>query len=217
MTTQLAIFDFDGTLADTYPIFSNSLNGLAVKHGFKQLADHELAKCRGLSAAEVLRELRLPLWKAPAVLADVRKIMRQRIGEIHPFQDLAAVLHALHQQRIELAVTTSNSIDNVRMVLGDALLNRFAAVECGASLFGKSHRLRRILKKMNAHEAAAIYIGDEIRDAEAAEHAGLRFGAVAWGYTHIDALLRTKPHRVFHSPADLLSLGSPKTDLSIPH
>ena len=33
---RLALFDFDGTLADSYPVFADSLNGLAARHGFRQ-------------------------------------------------------------------------------------------------------------------------------------------------------------------------------------
>jgi phosphoglycolate phosphatase len=216
MTIKLAIFDFDGTLANTYPVFASSLNALAIKHGFRQVAHDEQHKLRSMSAVEVLRELQLPLWKVPAVLSDFRKIMRQRINEIRPFPDMTDVLHTMMQERIELAVATSNSIDNVKAVLGDALINRFAAVECGSSLFGKSHRLRRILKKTQTDKAEALYIGDEIRDAEAVERVGLSFGAVAWGYTDLGALLQTNPASVFRAPADLLCLSRSEADHARP-
>lgn len=212
MTIKLAIFDFDGTLADTYPVFADSLNALAVKHGFRQVANDEQHMLRGLSAGEVLRELQIPLWKVPAVLSDFRKVMRQRIDEIQPFSGVVNVLHTMMQGHVELAVATSNSIDNVKAVLGESLINRLAALECGSSMFGKSHRLRRILKKTQANTADAIYVGDEIRDAQAAERAGVSFGAVAWGYTDLAALLRTNPSSVFRAPADLLCLIRSESD-----
>ncbi|MBO2969088.1 HAD hydrolase-like protein [Burkholderia pseudomallei] len=212
MTIRLAIFDFDGTLADTYAVFASSLSALAIKHGFRQVAREEQHKLRSMSAVEVLRELRLPLWKVPAVLSDFRKIMRQRIDEIRLFPGVTDVLHAMMRERIDLAVATSNSIENVKTVLGDTLINRFAAVECGATLFGKSHRLRQILKRTQADKAETLYVGDEIRDAEAAARVGVSFGAVAWGYTDLDALLRTSPSSVFHTPTDLLCLNRSEID-----
>jgi phosphoglycolate phosphatase len=217
MTIKLAVFDFDGTLANTYPVFASSLNALAIKHGFRQIAHDEQHKLRSLSAAEVLRELQLPLWKVPTVLSDFRKIMHQRINEIRPFPDMTGVLHTMMQEGIEVAVATSNSIANVKAVLGDALINRFAAVECGSSLFGKSHRLRQILRKTQIDKAQALYIGDEIRDAEAAERVGLSFGAVAWGYTDLGGLLRMNPASVFRAPADLLCLSRSDTDHARPN
>ncbi len=209
MTFRLAIFDFDGTLADSWPVFADTLNGLAARHGFRPSDAEQQAKLRGMSAMEVLRELRIPLWKVPAVLADARAAMAERIGEVKPFAGVADALNALMdrdgERRIAVAVATSNAPENVRDVLGEALVARFAAMECGASLFGKTQRLRTILRATGVEAAQAIYVGDELRDAEAAESLGMKFGAVSWGYTTADALAAAKPHAVFHTPADWLA------------
>jgi phosphoglycolate phosphatase len=204
---KLAIFDFDGTLADTYPIFADSINVLAVRHGFRQVTPEEQGRLRGLGIKDIMRELELPLWKLPGVAADCRKVMQQRINEVRPFSDISGVLNRMLQAGMQLAVATSNSGVNVRAVLGEALVGHFAAMECDASLFGKAHRLRRILKATHTDKADAIYIGDEIRDAEAAASVGVAFGAVAWGYTHLDALVRMNPGKVFQVPADMLQLS----------
>ena len=58
-----------------------------------------------------------------------------------------------------------------------------------------------------AARTQAIYIGDEIRDAHAARKIGIGFGAVAWGYTEFDALLRLRPDAAFTAPADLIDLA----------
>lgn len=124
---------------------------------------------------------------------------------------MASALDGMRRERIALAIATSNSFD-VKAILGEALLDRFAVVECGAALFGKAQRLRRILKKTQTDEAEAIYIGDEIRDAEAADRVGVSFDAVAWGYTDLEALLRTNPDRSFQAPAGLLNLSESKAN-----
>ncbi len=206
MTIELAIFDFDGTLADSYPVFADSVNVLAARHGFRQVQLHEQHTLRGMSARELMRELHLPAWKVPAVMADFRGILQRRIHDVHPFPGVLDALHALLDKRMQLALATSNTLQNVTAVLGEALTSRFATLECGTSLFGKSHRLRRILKHTRMATTEAIYVGDEIRDAEAASEAGMMFGAVAWGYTTMEALLRTKPGRMFRLPADMLEL-----------
>ena len=108
---------------------------------------------------------------------------------------------------IALALVTSNAMDIVRAVVGRSLFSRFAAVECGASLFGKSVRLRRALAVTRIDRSQAMYIGDEIRDAQAARRAGIAFGAVAWGYTELQVLLRQDPREVFRVSPDLLHLA----------
>jgi phosphoglycolate phosphatase len=206
--TRLAIFDFDGTLADSFTVFAESVNALAVRHRFRQVEQHEVHTLRQLGATEVLEELHLPLWRVPAVLSDFRKVMRQRIDEIQPFPGVIDALQTMAAQgHVKLALATSNSISNVKAVLGSSVLDCFAAVECGSSLFGKPHRLRRILATTQIDNAKAIYIGDEIRDAVAAQRVGVSFGAVAWGYTDPQALARVNPARIFYVPSDLLRLG----------
>jgi phosphoglycolate phosphatase len=113
----------------------------------------------------------------------------------------------LAERGILLALATSNSRANVEAVLGTDLVARFAAIECSSALFGKAHRLRKILKMTRVERTQAIYIGDEIRDAHAARKIGIGFGAVAWGYTAFDALLRQRPEAAFSAPADLLALA----------
>ncbi|HXZ10384.1 MAG TPA: HAD hydrolase-like protein [Paraburkholderia sp.] len=207
MATRLAIFDFDGTLANTWPVFSRSLNTLAARHGFREVHADEVPRLRRLGAGEILRELQLPLWRVPAVLSDFRAIMQREVAQVASFAGLTDALHTLADNHVALALATSNSIANVNAVLGARLINRFAAIECGSPLFGKPHRLRQILKRTQIPQHDAIYIGDEIRDAEAASRVGVRFGAVAWGYTDIEALIGQHPHAVFREPADIAHLG----------
>ena len=38
MTYRLAIFDFDGTLADSFPFFLSVFNTIADRHGFRRIA-----------------------------------------------------------------------------------------------------------------------------------------------------------------------------------
>ncbi|CAB3752147.1 HAD hydrolase-like protein [Paraburkholderia humisilvae] len=221
MTIKLAIFDFDGTLANTFAVFGESLNTLALKHRFRQVMPEDESRMRSMSAAEILRELRLPLWRVPAVLSDYRKMMRKRIDEVQPFPGIVTQLEALLDNGVALAVATSNTADNVHAVLGHERVERFAALECGSTLFGKSHRLRRILNQTSIAPEHAIYIGDELRDAEAAQRVGVKFGAVAWGYTRFDALLQKNPDMGFRAPSELAMLHAtaadtlPPTDLAV--
>ena len=80
----------------------------------------------------------------------------------------------------------------------------------GASLFGKPARLRQVLRAAGVPAAAAIYVGDETRDAEAAAQVGVAFGAVTWGYAAAEALLARRPAHVFGAPGEILGLLVPR-------
>src|SRR5690606_40860122 len=65
---------------------------------------------------------------------------------------------------ISLSIVSSNSRANVSQILGNQCVELFSSIECGASVFGKATRLRRVLKHMNIRPQDAIYIGDQATD-----------------------------------------------------
>ena len=62
--------------------------------------------------------------------------------------------------------------ENVERILGARNTGLISHFGCGVSLFGKAARLRQTLQACGTAAARAIYIGDEVRDAEAACKAG---------------------------------------------
>ena len=55
------MFDFDGTLADTFPWFLSAVTRLADKHGFNKIEAGELETLRGYSARQDRRASRVYL------------------------------------------------------------------------------------------------------------------------------------------------------------
>jgi phosphoglycolate phosphatase len=204
---DLAVFDFDGTLADSFPFFLGIHNELARKHGFPEVAGHEVEALRGLSTRALAERARLPAWKLPVVARDF--VARMQAADAVPlFDGVAEALAQLHARGLRLALVTSNSQANVRRVLGEPLAALFDPVDCGASMFGKAARLRRVLRRRSVAPGRAIYIGDQTADGEAARAAGLDFGAVAWGYASLPALDMARPARRFHVPGEWAALAA---------
>jgi phosphoglycolate phosphatase len=200
---RLAIFDFDGTLADTLPWMRSVFNELAEEHGFRKVAPEEFAEFRDFHGTELLRRLGIPLWKLPLLLNAMRRRMASHDGPLHLFPGMEAALRKLANSGIQLAVVSSNSRANVARVIGPELLPLFLHLDCGASLFGKAAKLRAMARRAEVAVGESIYLGDEVRDGEAAHKAGMAFGAVAWGQHRIETLLAQKPDLVFHAVADL--------------
>ena len=102
-----------------------------------------------------------------------------------------------------MALLSSNSRSNAIRVLGHEMASHFDYLECGVSIFGKRAKLRNLLARSGFAAADTILIGDEIRDAQAANRVGVTFGAVSWGYTAIETLLKTGAREYFSSPGEL--------------
>ena len=207
MRYELAIFDLDGTLADTFPFFIATQVEVARRHGHAAIAPHEVELMRTLGPREVMRRIGMPRWKLPFVLRSFMRLMREHRDPIPLFDGIGDALEALEARGIRLAVVTSNSRANVDRLLGDPHCRRMRHVECGASMFGKKRRLLRVLRAAGLPASRAIYIGDQIPDAEAARAAGMDFGAVAWGYGARESLAAQCPALIFDTPADLLRIA----------
>lgn len=202
---RLIIFDFDGTLGDTFGWFAGALNTIADKYRFKHVDPSEYETMRGLDARAVLKYLGVPLWKIPLIAGHMRKLMSQHIDQISLFEGIESVLRRLAEMGVTLAVVSSNSTENIRHVLGEPLASLIAYYECGVSVFGKEAKLKKILRQSGIPQSEAIYIGDEIRDHQAAQDVGIAFGGASWGYTAPQALQAHAPGDVLARVEDILT------------
>ncbi|MGV3772352.1 MAG: HAD hydrolase-like protein [Verrucomicrobiales bacterium] len=206
MKYKLAIFDFDGTLADSVQWCLAATNELSSLFGFKRIEPHEQDVVRGYNTHQLLKHLGLPMWKMPLVAVQMRKLAARDIGRITLFGGVPEMLRDLNATGISVALVTSNGEENVKAVLGPENLQHIQELSCGASLLGKTPKLKAVLKKFRLSAAEAIYIGDETRDAIAARGAGLDFGAVTWGYASRESLFQEKPDQVFTSVKEIASI-----------
>ncbi|MCC2954702.1 HAD hydrolase-like protein [Massilia sp. IC2-477] len=209
MSYRLAIFDFDGTLADSFPFFISVFNQIADEHGFRRVGADEAQHLRHHDTRAIMRHVGMPAWKLPLASRSFIGLMRENAAHIPLFEGVGEALRELDREGVRLAIVSSNSEQNVRLVLGPQLSSLFGHYECGMSIFGKAGRIRKVVKRAEVAPGHALYVGDQAMDAEAARKAGVAFGAVSWGYAPIEALRRSGPEREFGTPAELLHILSP--------
>ena len=178
---RLIIFDLDGTLADSFPWFQRHLNAVADRFGFRRVAEHEIAPLRRMAARDILARLGVPRWKVPLIARHMRRLKAAELDRIPLFPGAEAMLRALAEGGVQLALVTSDNEANARRQLGHQNVALFSHVACGASLFGKAAKFKKVLRLAGVDAARAIAIGDEVRDIEAARAAGIRCAAVTWG------------------------------------
>jgi len=131
--------------------------------------------------------------------------MGRSITHVKPFDGMPEIIRKLHAEGHELFIVTSNNLRNVHAFLHHHQLHTyFLKVYASVSLFGKAGALRRLLKEQKLPFDDALYIGDEIRDIQAAESIKLRVIAVTWGFASLSDLKSAKPVAIVSRPADLL-------------
>ena len=197
MKYRLVVFDFDGTLADSFPWAASVVNQFADQYGFQRIDSSDHDRLRNYDAKQLMQHLGVSMWKVPQMAIHVRKRMAEEIDKIPMFPGVDAMLQRLTSAGIILAAVSSNSEANVRQVIGPqnaALMHDF---DCGASVFGKAPKLKAVMRRCGVAPAQAILIGDEIRDGKAARKVAMAFGAVGWGYTNPEALQAEAPDEFF--------------------
>lgn len=197
------IFDFDGTLANTFPWFLTIADQVADAFKLERIDQVKLEHLRDLEITKVLQYLDIPLWRLASIAAYVRRLMNRDIQNIPLFEGVDRLIQALLDKDIQVALVSSNSTKNVRKVLGLEIADQIHFYECGVSLFAKKSKFLKILASSGVSSHETIAIGDEIRDLKAAQDARIPFGAVSWGYTSVDTLLSLAPSEVFTSVEEI--------------
>ncbi len=203
MKYKLVIFDFDGTLADSFDWFLGVVDELAAKHKFKMFDLAELDELRGSSATKVLAHLGVSSWRLPAIGRHLQKLAARDAEKIVLFDGVERMLAELTASGVTVAIVSSSVEGNIRKILGPENVARIAHFECGAALFGKRAKLRKVLRKCGVSPSDALCVGDEVRDIEAARAEGISFGAVGWGFTHLHALREYGPEEIFSTVSDI--------------
>jgi phosphoglycolate phosphatase len=204
---KVIIFDFDGTIADTFDAIVNISNRLSTEFGYKQTTPEELDEIRNLSSKEIIRRSGVSIFKLPFIL---RKFKLELNREIHKLKTISGIKDSLIQlkhQGNRLAIITSNDRENViKFLQNNNLQELFDTIYSGATLFGKSKVINKFIREQNIEAAEAIYVGDETRDIEAAKKSKMKTIAVSWGFNSEAVLAAHQPDFLIHHPSELVTV-----------
>ena len=201
------IFDFDGTLIDSFRSAIEKFNILADEFNYRKVKDDEVESLRGVTSRELIKYFRIPLYKMPRVLLKARGMMRSEMQTLLPFANLRSVLNLLRDANVKLGILTSNSSENVSAWLKrNDMENLFDFIHGESSFFGKSNALRKVIKSHKLDKATTFYVGDETRDIDAAKACKIHSVAVTWGFNSEEILRQHQPYCTIEKAEDLLAI-----------
>ncbi len=202
---KLIIFDFDGTLADTLGALLRITNRLAPEFGYPQISDEQLTNLKYLSSWEIIKISKVALWKLPFLLKRVEEEFPGEVQSVKLFPGVIELLTTLKSQGYRLGIVSSNAEANIRSLLKQNQIEHLFEFITGASTFGKGKAIGKIIRRYNCPKSDAIYIGDEIRDIQAARSIKIRVVAVGWGFNAPTALIDRQPDLLITKPQALLN------------
>lgn len=203
MNRPFILFDFDGTVADSFAESLLAYNRVAPRLHLRTVSDGEIPALRRMGAGQLMQTLGVPMWKLPRLMIAVRADLHDHFHSVHPVPGVNEALSTLRDAGCHLAIVTSNSEENVRSFLVRHRIDCFETVVAGASIFGKATRLRRLLRNADANRKAAVYVGDTAPDIRAARDAGTQAVAVTWGFSDPAPLADEAPDALVENTGDL--------------
>lgn len=209
------IFDFDGTIADTFQTILEIGNRLSIELGYgekrkelglEKITKKDIEKMRNSMPKDLIKKYKFPMRKLPFVLKRIRQELNKKIAFVKPIKNIKNVLWKLKNNGYKMGILTSTSEENVRKFLKKNKLELFDFIYSGSSIFGKHKVMKSLLKKQKLKRKEVIYVGDETRDIEAAKKAKVKIISVTWGFNTKQILKKQKPDFLIDKPKELMKI-----------
>lgn len=201
---RTVLFDFDGTIADSFDVVVDIFYELT---GHERITDPgEVLRLRKQPMMRVAKELHVNPIQIPRLLIKGRMMMHNKLADIATFDGIAEALQILQEQGYHLYVMSSNSTQNVRAFLqANKLDTYFDDVYGNIGLLNKAAAIRKVMRQNGLQPHECVYIGDESRDIDGAKKAGVGMVSVSWGYNDVSLLREHHPDIIVEHPRELVA------------
>jgi 2-phosphoglycolate phosphatase len=189
-SARAVLFDLDGTLADTAPDLARALNRVRAAHHLAPVAV-EIARPYASSGARGLLKIGFGLDPGDERYEALRlQFLEFYAAEIcvdtRLFDGMAELLDRLDQDRLPWGVVTNKAERFTFPLLQGLRLGERAACVVGGDTAARAKPhpdpLLHAAAALQLPPSACLYVGDDLRDVQAARAAGMRVIAAKYGY-----------------------------------
>lgn len=195
---KYVVFDFDGTLANTF----NSIKEIA-KGAFGNISDSDIELMRNEGVKAIIKQHNIPMWRLPFLMGNfLYELQKKEDIELYP--NVAKMLNGV-KQLYSMGVLSSNSKEMIANVLRTHnVLDKFDFIFAKSSLFGKDRTLRKMCQKYCLNPNNVLYVGDEDRDIVACKKVGVKVLAVSYGFNSRKRLEELNPDGIADTPMEIV-------------
>lgn len=210
MALQAVIFDFDYTLADSSAGIVDCIRTSQAQMGMPPSAPEEIYPTIGLSVPDILATLNGEDQRPRA--EEFARRFQARADEVMAdntafYDGVPGVLEEIAGRGLRSAIASTKFRYRIEEILRRDDLADLVAVVIGAEDVS-AHKpdpacLQAVLGQLDVPPGDAVYVGDSLPDAGAAQRAGIDFVAVLTGTTTTEQFAPFHPVAVLDSVTDL--------------
>jgi len=211
------LFDLDGTLIDSAPDLAGACNEMRAERGLVPLAYEQLRRMVGSGARGMVGAsfALAPGDDGYLALRDefLARYEARMTRETRVFAEMEPVLGWLREQALPWGIVTNKATRFAAPLVDSLGLAEHAAVlVCGDTVaHAKPHPapLLEAARRLALAAVDCVYVGDDLRDVQAGQAAGMATVVACWGYLgQGDAPAAWGADHLTERPSDLIALIS---------
>jgi phosphoglycolate phosphatase len=205
---RAVLFDFDGTLADSYPAITTSVNHVRGLHGLPPLPESEVRRYVGRGPAYLLAHT-VPGGDPGKDFVHYRahhpSVM---ISGTRLLPGAAEVLAELKHRGLLIGICSNKPRQFTARLLASLGIAELIDVALGPEDVARPKpapdMLKEALVRLNVRPGEALYVGDMVVDIETARQAGVAVWVVPTGSDERATLVEAHPHRLLNELRDIV-------------
>lgn len=210
MTIRAALFDFDGTLADSFAAITSSTNHVRAGYGLPPLPEGEVRKYVGYGLTHLMADL-VPGAPVEEAVGRYREHhARVMLAETRLMPGVAETIPELARRGLCLGVCSNKRVEFTRELVRALGLGEYFACVLGPDDVGQRAKpdpamLLEGLSRLKVSANETVYVGDMVVDVQTARAAGVPVWLIlADGGGEPDSVEGAGADRVLRSFAELL-------------
>ena len=200
MPTRAVLFDFDGTLADSFDAITASANHARGHFSLPPITRAEVSQVVGLGLDQFLQELipGVPLGESVAVYREHHQTVF--LSMTHLFPGVSDTMRELHDRNYQLAVCSNKRVEFTKQLVGRLGLGAIVRETLGPEDVARPKpdpaMLLEACRRLGIPPADTVYVGDMAVDVLTGKAAGITTWLVPGGASGREDPVAAGPDRV---------------------
>jgi phosphoglycolate phosphatase len=195
MKTKLVIFDFDGVIVDTMPIWFEINKKTNPNFTYEQF--------QKMAHGNSVHAFQSGNYENFVVNPDSHAEYAARLEQIEPRIEIENAIRSLSAKYILIIISSGSELNITNFIQKAGLSDCFSDILGFQTHANKTEKIKIILEKHNIDPKDAVFVTDALGDVIEGKEAGVHVVGETWGIHDRETLELGKPEIIIDDPKDL--------------